>query len=143
MLDDADMIDCEESAREVAARFVRLEDRCALDFRAMSLDDPGIGMGGLVMLDGEPVRSLSVVIPSNESVVLLSRFEDEGVEPPELWLRNRRPNSVLYMLSHDVLRQESPGCATWMRSYLLLCKLDWLVGRDGGATAMEGRVESS
>lgn len=85
MLDDADMIDREESAREVAARFVRLEDRCALDFRAMSLDDPGIGMGGLVMLDGEPVRSLSVVIPSNESVVLLSRFEDEGVEPPELW----------------------------------------------------------
>lgn len=65
-------------------------------------------MGEVDILDEGPARSLSVAEPSNASVVLLSRFEEEGVEPPELWLRNRRPNSVLYMARRELMRQKPP-----------------------------------
>ena len=103
MLDDADMPDRDDSPRDVPARFVRLEDRCALDLRAASLDEPGIEMGDVEKLDVDPASSLSVAEPSSASVVLLSRFEEEGVDPPEDWLRSRLPNSVLYMVGHGLV----------------------------------------
>lgn len=84
MLDEADRPDRAESPRDEPARLVKLEDRCALDFRAASLEDPGMEIGDVEKLDGDPARSRSVAEPSRLSVVLLSRFEDEGVEPPEL-----------------------------------------------------------
>lgn len=99
MLDDADKAERGDSPRDTPAKFVKLDDRCELECRAASLDEPGMVMGRVEKLDGEPVRSRSAAGPSRASVVLLSRFEDDGVEPPELWLRSRRPNSVLYMTS--------------------------------------------
>lgn len=105
LLEEADIDEREDSPRDAPARLVKLEDRCALDFRAASLDDPGIEMGEV---DEGPARSLSVAEPSSASVVLLSRFEEEGVEPPELWLRSRRPNSVLYMTRRGLVRQKLP-----------------------------------
>lgn len=107
--EEADKAEREDSPREVAARLVKLEDRCALDLRATSRDEPGIEMGEVA-----PARRRSVVDPSKASVVvvdddevvaavLLSRLvdveDDEGVDPPEDWLRSRRPNSVLYMVT--------------------------------------------
>ena len=99
MLDEADMTEREDSPRDIPARLVRLEDRCALDFLVASL---GVGMviGDVDKAEADPESSLSVAEPSSVSVILPSRLEDDGVEPPEDWLRSRLPNSVLYMLGH-------------------------------------------
>lgn len=96
----------EDSPRDSPARLVKLEDRCALDFLAASLDDPGIVMGDVERPEVDPASSLSVAEPSSASVVLASRFEDDGVDPPEDWLRSRLPNSVLYMLGHSLERRK-------------------------------------
>lgn len=92
------MTEREDSPRDIPARLVRLEDRCVLDFLAASLEEPGIVMGDVDELDAAPASSRSVADPKSASVERGSRFEDEGVDPPDDWLRRRRPNSVLYML---------------------------------------------
>jgi hypothetical protein len=101
MLDDADNDERDDSPRETPDRLVRLDDRFVLDrFAAAALDEPGIEMGDVEKLELDPASRRSVVAPSRLSVARLSRFEDAGVEPPEDWLRSRRPNSVLYMAGH-------------------------------------------
>lgn len=136
MLEEADIADREDSPRDVPARFVKLEERCALDFRAASREDPGIEIGGVDRLDGEPARSLSVAEPSSVSVVLLSRFEDEGVEPPELWLRSRRPNSVLYMTRSALMRQRPPCPYVYLRVWGLT-RLENAISRAGMSRCMD------
>ena len=113
-LEEADRADRDDSPRDAPARLVKLEDRCALDLRAASLDDPGIEFGDVEKPDTDPARSRSVVEPSSVSVVLPSRFEDEGVEPPDDWLRRRRPNSVLYMVKSSLARQRPPSAVSGM-----------------------------
>ena len=107
------MTDREDSPRDIPARLVRLEDRCVLDFLAASLEEPGIVMGDVDELDAAPASSLSVADPKSASVERGSRFEDEGVEPPDDWLRSRRPNSVLYMVSCGWVRQQPPLPVSW------------------------------
>ena len=89
-LDEADKADREDSPRETPLKFVKLEDRCAPDLRPASLDEPGIGIGEVEKPDVVLASSLSVAEPRSASVVLPSRFKDEGVEPPEDWLRSLR-----------------------------------------------------
>ena len=96
---------------------VKLDERCALpDLRAASLDDPGIEMGEVEKVEVDAARRRSVADPSKASVVvvvvLLSRLEeDEGVDPPEDWVRSRRPNSVLYMIGEGFVATEAAVAA--------------------------------